>query len=136
VVGDKRIFTGAQTVVLLFDIQFALSSNPPEELVMMVAPGGFEPPSQDPESHMMDRYTKGLTSAGDGLCISIQPHRCEAIHTNLCMNQRETLATIRKAMNQPTANLPRTRLRPLTASSSSMCSTRGPMGSLRLMYSR
>jgi hypothetical protein len=52
------------------------------------------------------------------------------------MNQRETLATIRKAMNQPTANLPRTRLRPLTASSSSMCSTRGPMGSLRLMYSR
>jgi len=41
VVGDKRIFTGAQTVVLLFDIQFALSSNPPEELVMMVAPGDF-----------------------------------------------------------------------------------------------
>jgi len=52
------------------------------------------------------------------------------------MNHRETLATIRKAMNQPTANLPRARLLPLTASSSAMCSANGPMGSLRLMYSR
>ena len=29
-------------------------------LILCIAPGGFEPPSQDPESRMLDHYTTGL----------------------------------------------------------------------------
>ena len=39
----------------------------------LVVPPGFEPGSRDPESRMMDRYTKGLAAHGDGLDISRNP---------------------------------------------------------------
>ncbi len=39
----------------------------------MVVPPGFEPGSRDPESRMMDRYTKGLVRHGVGQDISRKP---------------------------------------------------------------
>ena len=59
---------------MLFVVQLALGSNPSWEHVLLVAPDGFEPSSRDPESHMMDRYTKGLCAAREAICISIQPN--------------------------------------------------------------
>ena len=39
----------------------------------LVVPPGFEPGSWDPEPHMMDHYTKGLTASGQVLRISRKP---------------------------------------------------------------
>ena len=46
----------------------------------MVVPPGFEPGSWDPEPHMMDHYTKGLTVAGQVLRISRKPKFPKAIN--------------------------------------------------------
>ena len=48
--------------------------------MVMVVPPGFEPGSWDPEPHMMDHYTKGLTVAGQVLCISRKPKFPKAIN--------------------------------------------------------
>ena len=44
----------------------------------VVVPPGFEPGSRDPESRMMDHYTKGLASERVGFAISTNPTTKEA----------------------------------------------------------
>ena len=41
----------------------------------MVVPPGFEPRSEEPESSMMDRYTKGLCDLLNALTFSIKRYR-------------------------------------------------------------
>ena len=60
----------------------------------MVVPPGFEPRSEEPESSMMDRYTKGLWSwetrcllQFSGLRLSVKPTRNE---TALSKPKRES----------------------------------------------
>ncbi len=45
----------------------------------MVVPPGFEPGSRDPESRMMDHYTKGLLPHRVGADISRKPNMRESI---------------------------------------------------------